>query len=139
VGELVRRGERLLESGAVSRAEQVFKRALQIDQNEPRALTGLGYVEIEKNSPSKAILYFQPAAGQGYAEAYIGLGDAYRQLGRKTDALRAYETYVRNRPRGHLASIARAQIEQYRIEMRKKAEQHKLEAEEPSAPGPAGP
>ncbi len=139
LGRLVRRGERLLESGAIVRAEKLFRRVLDKKPNEPRALTGMGYVEIEKNRASRAIYYFQPAAKRGYPEAYIGLGDAYRRLGRKTDALRAYEAYVRSRPRGRLASIARAQIEQYRIEMRKKAEQHKLEGKPPSPPGSTGP
>jgi predicted Zn finger-like uncharacterized protein len=136
LADLIRRGEKLLESGAVGRAEQVFRRALQMKPNDPRALTGMGYVEIEKNRAAGAIRYFQPAAGQGYPEAYIGLGDAYRRLGRKTDALRSYEAYVRKRPRGRLASIARAQIEQYRIEMQKKAEQHRQEETKraPSAP-----
>jgi len=44
LADLIRRGEKLLESGAVGRAEQLFGRALQIKPNEPRALTGMDEV-----------------------------------------------------------------------------------------------
>ena len=137
--QLVQRGEYLLESGAIVRAERTFMRALQMDPNDSRALIGMGYVEIEKGRAYRAVTYFKPAAANGYDEAYIGLGDAYHRLGRKMDALRAYETYVRNRPKGRLVSIARAQIEKYRIEMRKMAEQHKSKKPIPDHSRPTGP
>ena len=117
----VKQGESSLERGAVARARKSFRSALSLRPHDPRAQTGLGYVELEKGNASQAIRRFQPAAKRGYAEAYIGLGDAYRKLGRKMDALHAFEAYLRFRPNGRDASIARAQVARFREEMQKRA------------------
>ena len=78
------------------------------------ALTGLGYCELEGGNASGAAGRFRQAAGQGYAEAYIGLGTADRRMGRNQDALTAYERYIERLPSGPRASIARRQIEELR-------------------------
>jgi tetratricopeptide (TPR) repeat protein len=109
--ELVRRGEKALERGAVQVAESAFQRALEIDPQMPRAKTGLGYVALERNQPNAAIAYFRPAAQHGHAEAFIGMGDAYRRLGRTRDALDAYQTYLKRFPDGPRRSIAQHQSE----------------------------
>ncbi|HKU41076.1 MAG TPA: tetratricopeptide repeat protein, partial [Polyangiales bacterium] len=61
--------------------------------------------------PKLAIEHFNEAKKSGNGEALIGLGDAYRRLNRNRDALRAYQTYVNEHPKGPQLSIARAQIE----------------------------
>jgi predicted Zn finger-like uncharacterized protein len=107
-------GEKALESGNVERAKKMFDSALEIRPDAPRIETGLGFVDLEKGRVSSAIRHFRNAARRRYPEAYIGLGEAYRQIGRNKEALSAYENYARLRPQGSAISIAKRQIDQLR-------------------------
>jgi tetratricopeptide (TPR) repeat protein len=109
--ELVHHGEAALERGAVRTAEHDFEQALSLSPHLARAETGLGYVALERSEPSAAISHFKPAASAGHAEALIGLGDAYRRLGRTRAALEAYQKYLKQFPGGSRTSIAQRQIE----------------------------
>jgi hypothetical protein len=77
-------------------------------------MTGLGYVKLNRGDAAAAVRYFQPAARAGYGDALIGLGDAYRRLGRLREALRAYESYLERRPNGPHAGMAQRQVENLR-------------------------
>jgi tetratricopeptide (TPR) repeat protein len=105
------RGEALLERGSVPAAAHAFERALELDPGMPRAKVGLGYVALERAQPANAVGLFRAAASAGSSEALIGLGDAYRRLGKLRAALAAYREYVERYPRGERGSIARHQIE----------------------------
>jgi tetratricopeptide (TPR) repeat protein len=109
--EYAKRGEDLLERGSVPAAAHAFERALELDPGMPRAKVGLGYVALERAQPANAVGLFRAAATAGNAEALIGLGDAYRRLGKLRAALSAYREYVQRYPRGDRGSIARHQIE----------------------------
>jgi len=109
--DLVKRGEAALEDGAVRAAQEAFEQALELSPRFPPALTGLGYVALERGHTQVALKRFLPAAKVGYGEALIGLGDTYRRVGRSEEALEAYKTYVRRFPRGSRRSIAQRQIE----------------------------
>jgi tetratricopeptide (TPR) repeat protein len=115
--ELVKRGERALEDGAVRQAQSHFEEALSLAPNFPPALTGLGYVALERGQTQIALRRFLPAAKVGHGEALIGLGDTYRRVGRSEEALEAYKTYVRRFPRGSRRSIAQRQIELLREQL----------------------
>ena len=110
----IRSGDERLERGDVERAQQYYEAARGVRPGGSEALTGLGYVALERGNASQAASNFRQAAGQGYAEAYIGLGSAYRRLGRNADALTAYERYLERLPSGPRASIARRQVEELR-------------------------
>jgi len=112
--ELIRRGESLLERGSVRVAKEAFERALALRPGSPPALTGLGYIALERGDTSTAIRLFTPASVAGFGDALIGLGDTYRRLGRNEDALRAYERYLNRFPNGPRASIAGRQAERLR-------------------------
>lgn len=112
--ELVRKGDSLLERGAIKTAKEAFEKALTLRPGAAPALTGLGYVALEKGDASGAIRLFTPASNAGFGDAFIGLGDAYRQLGRNAEALRAYDSYLNRFPSGPRASIARRQTERLR-------------------------
>lgn len=109
--EYAKRGEDLLERGSVPAAAHAFERALELDPGMPRAKVGLGYVALERAQPANAVGLFRAAATAGSAEALIGLGDAYRRLGKLRAALSAYREYVQRYPKGDRGSIARHQIE----------------------------
>jgi tetratricopeptide (TPR) repeat protein len=107
----VRRGERALEDGSVRAAAELFEQALALSPHLPSALTGLGYVALERGHTQVALKRFAPAARAGHSEALIGLGDTYRRIGRTEQALEAYRNYIRKFPRGSRRSIAERQIE----------------------------
>jgi predicted Zn finger-like uncharacterized protein len=109
--ELVKRGELQLERGAVAQAKLTFGKALALQPKGAEAKTGLGYVALENGNPELAIRLFRGPAGDAHPDALIGLGDAYRRLGRLRDALQQYRAYQRRYPNGQRASIARRQIE----------------------------
>jgi tetratricopeptide (TPR) repeat protein len=109
--ELAARGEAMLERGSVPAAARAFEKALEVDPELPQAKVGLGYVALERGQPSRAVGLFRAAAGSGSGEALIGLGDAYRRLGKLRAALTAYRNYLDRFPRGDRGSIARHQIE----------------------------
>jgi len=109
--DLTSKGETALERGQVRGAQRLFEQALELEPGMPRARTGLGYVALERSQPRQAINHFRPAARGGNPEALIGLGDAYRRLGRAKEALAAYREYLERYPRGERSSIAQRQVE----------------------------
>ncbi|MFW6049987.1 MAG: tetratricopeptide repeat protein [Myxococcota bacterium] len=108
----VERGDALLEQGSVGQARRYFDAALGRRPGGPEALTGLGFVALDSGNAAEAARRFQPAARSGYADAFIGLGDAYRRLGRRKEALDVYRDYLAEHPSGAHASIARNHVQQ---------------------------
>jgi predicted Zn finger-like uncharacterized protein len=106
----VARGDELLERGDVGRARAMYEAALEVRSGGSEAETGLGYVMLETGSPSSAVRHFQAASRIGYSGAYMGLGDAYRQMGQRDNALAAYRDYLSRYPTGPEAHRARSQI-----------------------------
>lgn len=107
---LVRRADSALERGRTAAARKDYEQALELRPGASEALTGLGYIALDTGSANQAATHFRRAAANGYADAYIGLGGAYRRLGRHADALAAYERYLERWPNGNQASVARAQM-----------------------------
>jgi thioredoxin-like negative regulator of GroEL len=107
----IARGQKMLESGQVTNAKRMFEQALFIRPSSAEAHLGLGFVAIEKGRTKLAVEHFQEAKKDGNAEALIGLGEAYRRMNRPREALRAYQSYVADHPRGPQIGIAKAQVE----------------------------
>jgi predicted Zn finger-like uncharacterized protein len=132
-GWYLRRGEALLGQGDLRGAKAHFDLALSARPGAPEALTGLGDVALRAGDPSAASARFRQAAAAGYREAYIGLGEAYRRLGRTSDALLAYERYLERWPTGPQASLARRQAEA----LRPAASPARAEPAAPTEPAPS--
>jgi hypothetical protein len=66
---------------------------------------------LNEGNAQGAARQFQTAANNGNGDALIGLGDAYRRLGQREQALEAYRRYVQILPSGSHASMARRQID----------------------------
>jgi Tfp pilus assembly protein PilF len=107
----VERGDELMARN-VGRAREMYEAAIAVRPSGAEASTGLGYVMLEIGNPAGAVTRFQPAANQGYAEAFIGLGDAYRRLGRNDAAVQAYRDYLSRLPNGQHSSIARRWVDE---------------------------
>ncbi len=110
----VRRGDELLSRGNVSGAREHYDAARALRPGGSEALNGLGNCRLQQGDASGAAANFRQAAGQGYGAAYIGLGRAYRRLGRNGDALASFERYLQRMPSGPHASLARRQVEELR-------------------------
>lgn len=109
---LVREGHARLERGQVAAARQSFEAALRLRAGTPEAMTGLGYVMLEEGNASGAARQFAAAAANGNGSALIGLGDAYRRLNQREQALETYRRYLQLLPNGSDANLARRQVEQ---------------------------
>lgn len=106
----VARGDQLFSRGDMAGARQAYQNAIELRGSGSEANTGLGFTLLHSGRVREAIPYFDRAAHAGYAEANIGLGDAYRKLGEKSSAIEAYETYLLRLPTGAKAQYARTQI-----------------------------
>jgi hypothetical protein len=100
----IQRGDELLERGDVGRARDMYEAALE-------AHAGLGSIALELDDARVAVDHFQRASQAGYADAFIGLGGAYRRLGQTGLARAAYQSYLDRSPNGLRANIARRHLE----------------------------
>ena len=107
----VSRGDQLTSRGDLAGARQAYESALALRGTGSEANTGLGFALLADGRARDAIPHFDRAADSGYAEANIGLGDAYRKLGQKSSAIEAYQNYLERLPTGSKANYARTQIE----------------------------
>lgn len=130
---LVSEGDRLQNEGRTAAAEERFRAALAARPGGAEALTGMGYVELDRRNYSGAIARFRQAlASNGsFSDAYIGMGEAYASQSRYEQALEAYQRYISVNPGGSRASMARRQIESLLERVRRPAE-------EPPAAPPSG-
>ncbi len=107
----VARGDQLFSRGDLSGAQAAYKSALDLRATGSEAHSGLGFALLADGRSKDAIGHFDRAASSGFAEANIGLGDAYRKLGQKSNAIEAYQNYLDRLPSGSKASYARTHIE----------------------------
>ncbi len=112
----IRQGDAALGRNDLERARAYYEAARGARSSGSEALTGLGYVALEGGDAAGAAAKFRQAAGQGYAEAYIGLGQAYRRMGRNGDALTAFQRYLERLPGGPRAGVAQRNIEELRAQ-----------------------
>ena len=110
----VRRADELRGRSQYGPAREHYEAALAQRPSGSEALNGMGNVLLQTGDANGAAARFRQAASQGYGEAYIGLGRAYRRLGRSSDAIASFERYLQRMPSGPHASVARRQIEELR-------------------------
>jgi predicted Zn finger-like uncharacterized protein len=103
------RGAKLFKQNKLEEARAAYTKALELRASGSEANAGLGAVLVASDQAQAAVEPLERAARAGYAEANVTLGDAYRKLGRKEDALEAYNTYVARFPSGSRAAYAKLQ------------------------------
>ncbi|MET0390174.1 MAG: tetratricopeptide repeat protein, partial [Polyangiales bacterium] len=115
---LIAHGHELLKAGQVPQAKKQFEQATQLQPTDcATARTGLGLVAMERNRVVLASDQFEKATRGGDDNAWYGLAEAYRRLGRTRDAVRAYQNYVERRPNGEQLGQARAQLDRLNEEL----------------------
>jgi tetratricopeptide (TPR) repeat protein len=111
---LVKEGDRLIESGKTKRAMGLFEEANRLRPDGVAALTGIAYGWLDRGDARRAAEFFQRAMIKDghYPPALFGLGEAYREQGRKAEALSAFRLYLSRYPSTRQASAAKRQVEQ---------------------------
>jgi predicted Zn finger-like uncharacterized protein len=110
--QLVAEADRALENGSTGKADKLFADALRLQPNGVAAMTGAGYVLLDKQKPLAAIGMFKRALNNAptFPQALFGLGEAYRSQGNPAAAVDAYKKYLSATPGGSDAPAARRQL-----------------------------
>lgn len=107
-------GNDLLQRGDTGRAREHFQMAIEQRPGAVEAMTGLGYVALRSGRMDEAARFFRPAVRNEYGDAFIGLGEVLRRMGRNAEAIATYEAYLVGHSSGTQAGLARRQIEALR-------------------------
>jgi predicted Zn finger-like uncharacterized protein len=110
--QLVTEADHLLESGATERARLLYKRAQAVKPAGPEALSGLGYVALDRGKTGLALALFKRAltTNGSFGPALFGLAETQRTLGQDDRALENYRRYVNADPSGEDVQAARRHI-----------------------------
>jgi tetratricopeptide (TPR) repeat protein len=108
----VAEGDRALERGNTAKAQKAFDEALRLQPDGVAAVTGSGYLMLDRQRPLAAIGMFKRALNNApsFPQALFGLGEAYRSQGDPAQAIEAYKRYLAAAPGGPDAPAARRQI-----------------------------
>ncbi len=93
-------------------AEELYRRALEVDARQPEAQYNLGYLVLERGQPDAAIPLFHGAiqADPSFSDAYFNLAMAYEQSGHPSDAKTYWRGYIGLEPEGTWSDIARQHL-----------------------------
>jgi predicted Zn finger-like uncharacterized protein len=104
------KGRAELEAGNYARARAYFDSALEVHPGSADAMDALGDVATAVSDYASALRYYRVAAQRGRMDGYFKLGKTYEKLGKTEEAVSAYYTYIKRRPRGPHAAEARNAI-----------------------------
>jgi tetratricopeptide (TPR) repeat protein len=93
-------------------AEELYKKALEIDRQQPEAQYNLGYVMLERGFPSDSVPLFHGAieADPKFSDAYFNLAMAYEQLSESEKARPFWKRYIELEPQGTWTEIAKRHL-----------------------------
>ena len=96
------RGLQLYQEKRYAEAEAQFTEALKLKADFALAANNLGFVYFKQQQFAAAARWFENAVKDdpSRAVAYLNLGDAYTQVGERTKARQAYQTYLALAPKG---------------------------------------
>ncbi len=126
--KLVADADRRSENGHADAARRLYEKALTLNPRGVEAMTGLGYCDLDAERFLSAVDHFKQALAiaPDYGEALIGMAESFKMRGRTTEAVEAYQHYLRVLPHGPRAAMAHKNISE-------------LSAKAPPAPAPAAP
>jgi len=111
--KLVAEGDRSLENGLNGKAKDLYQKALGLRPGGAKALTGLGFVALDRGQLAPAYQYFKRAlAAKGsFPPAFFGMAEVHRARGEKALALQNYQHYLKASPNGSDAAAARRKVQ----------------------------
>lgn len=97
---LVLQAERSLSGGDLGMAEELLRRALSLDPDNPRAWAALGRVTLARGDATAAVRWLELAVDRRgrRAEYHLWLGDARRAAGDEQGARQAWQSALRRDP-----------------------------------------
>jgi predicted Zn finger-like uncharacterized protein len=109
---LILEADRLREREHPVAALRAYAKAAELepDRAEPLAGRGLALMDLGRTGEAEKTLQQALRLNPNYTVALMGLAEAYRAQGKKTEALRYYQRYLEVLPNGPEASIARSAI-----------------------------
>ena len=138
---LVAEADRLMENGQPARAQKLLDEALAMQPNGVAALSGVGYLQLDRQRPLAAISTFKRALGFSpeFPQALFGLAEAYRAQGQIGLAAENYRKFIGVAPGAPDASAARRQLKEIESLMPKKPapEAAPAKSDEPASAAPA--
>ncbi len=110
----VEQAEGARENGRCAAAIPFYEQALASRPGASEALAGLGLCQLASGDSNGAVTRFRATldVNPSYSLAHWGLGEAYRRLGRRQEAIRAYREYLALVPSGGRSGAVRAAIEE---------------------------
>jgi predicted Zn finger-like uncharacterized protein len=111
---LVGEADRLMENGQPARAQKLLDEALAMQPNGVAALSGVGYLYLDRQKPLAAISTFKRALGFSpeFPQAIFGLAEAYRAQGQIALAAENYRKFISVAPGAPDAPAARRQLKE---------------------------
>jgi predicted Zn finger-like uncharacterized protein len=112
--QLQAEADRLRQRGAVEKALSLYERVIDAQPGNARALAGRGLCYLDLQQYALAEQSFRAAlqADPEEADALLGLAEAARYQGKKSEAIQHYERYLALHPDGDDAVAARNAIHQ---------------------------
>jgi predicted Zn finger-like uncharacterized protein len=109
---LIADADRQLENGSSEKARALYERALKQKPGAAEALSGLGYVALDKGRVPQAFSLFKRALAQkpSLGSAIFGLAEAHRTTGDEEIALSHYRRYISVDPGGTDVQAARQHV-----------------------------
>lgn len=97
---LERTGDALARAQCLEEAETAYLQALAIDERSATALRGLGAVLTATGRHAEAVVYLGRSVAERYMQpdTHCNLGRSWLALGRREDALKAFQTALDQRP-----------------------------------------
>jgi len=94
-------GGMYLSEGRIEEARDEFQKAFELFPTRPHAICNLGYTYAAEHNWERAIEYYRQCIEltPAFFLAYFHMGDALQELGRKQEAIRAWETAQAINPR----------------------------------------
>jgi predicted Zn finger-like uncharacterized protein len=135
---LVAEADRLMENGRPAAAQKLLDEALAMQPNGVAALSGVGYLYLDRQKPLAAISTFKRALGFSpeFPQAIFGLAEAYRAQGQIALAAENYRKFISVAPGAPDAPAARRQLKEMESLLPKKpaaAPETAPKSDEPSA------
>jgi len=136
---LVAEADRLMENGQPARAQKLLDEALAMQPNGVAALSGVGYLQLDRERPLAAMATFKRALGLSpeFPQALFGLAEAYRAQGQIGLAADNYRKFIAVAPGAPDAPAARRQLKEMESLMPKKPAPEAAPAKSDEPPAPA--
>jgi tetratricopeptide (TPR) repeat protein len=111
--KLVAQGDRLRGRDQPRKAMHFYEQALELEPEDPDALTGMGWCYYDLEMTDAAIRTFKQVIGKlpRFSDAHMGLAMAYEEKDMKRDAVKHYQKYLEIMPDGPEAPVARGAVQ----------------------------